>query len=87
MAEENVVLARKAIDALNSGDFDALLAYISPDVEWGALGGVPGMDELYRGLGGVREWHELLGMLGAEEVADRESRAQGVHFAARVPPM
>ena len=33
----------------------------------GALEGVPGMDELYRGRGGVREWHELLGE-GFEDV-------------------
>jgi ketosteroid isomerase-like protein len=60
MSEENVELARKAIDALNRGDFDALLACLSPDVLWGALEGVPGMDELYRGRAGVREWIELL---------------------------
>jgi hypothetical protein len=32
MSEENVELARKAIDALNRADFDALLAFFSPDV-------------------------------------------------------
>ena len=37
MSEENVALARKAIDALNRGDFDALLAFLSPDVVWEAL--------------------------------------------------
>ena len=43
MSEENVALARKAIDALNRGDFDALLAFVSPDVVWEALEGVPGI--------------------------------------------
>jgi ketosteroid isomerase-like protein len=52
MSEENVALARKAIDALNRGDFDALLAFLSPDVVWEALEGVPGIGELYRGRRG-----------------------------------
>src|SRR3954469_21598061 len=61
MSEENVALARKAIDALNRGDFDALLAFLRPDVAWEALEGVAGIGELYRGRAGVREWFELLG--------------------------
>ena len=36
MSEENVELARKAIDALNRGDLDAWLAFLSPDVVWEA---------------------------------------------------
>jgi ketosteroid isomerase-like protein len=60
MSQENVALARKAIDALNRGDFDALLAFHSPDVVWEALEGVPGIGELYRGRAGVREWIEQL---------------------------
>ena len=60
MSEENVALARKAIDALNRGDFDALLAFLSPDVAWEALEGVPGIGQLYRGPSGVREWIEAM---------------------------
>ena len=60
MSEENVALARKAIDALNRDDFDALLAFLSPDVVWEALEGVTGIGELYRGRAGVREWIELM---------------------------
>ena len=60
MSEGNVALARKAIDALNRGDFDALLALLSPDVVWEALEGVTGIGELYRGRAGVREWIELM---------------------------
>ena len=40
MSEENVALARRAIDALNRRDFDGLLALLSPDVVWEALEGV-----------------------------------------------
>jgi ketosteroid isomerase-like protein len=60
MSEENVALAQKAIDALNRGEFDALLPFLSPDVEWEALEGVSGIGELYRGRAGVREWIELM---------------------------
>jgi ketosteroid isomerase-like protein len=60
MSDENVVLARKAIDALNRRDFDALLAFLSRDVVWEALEGVSGIGELYRGRAGVREWIALM---------------------------
>ena len=60
MSEENVELARQAIDALNRGDLDAWLAFLSPDVVWEALPGVPGIGELYRGRAEVRGWIEEL---------------------------
>ena len=70
MSQENVAQARKAIDALNRGDFDALLAFLSPDVVWEALEGVTGIGELYRGRAGVREWIELMW----------ENAEEGVHI-------
>jgi ketosteroid isomerase-like protein len=60
MSEENVELAREAIDALNRGDVDAWLAFLSPDVVWETLGGVPGVGEVHRGRAEVREWIEQL---------------------------
>jgi ketosteroid isomerase-like protein len=60
MSEENVELAREAIDALNRGDLDTWLAFLSPDVVWEALPGVPGIGELYRGRAEVRGWIEEL---------------------------
>jgi ketosteroid isomerase-like protein len=70
MSEENVALARKAIDAFNRGDFDTWLAFLSPDVVWEALEGVTAIGELYRGRAGVREWTELM----------LENAEQGVHI-------
>jgi ketosteroid isomerase-like protein len=70
MSQENGELARNAIDALNRGDFDALLAFLSPDVVWEALEGVAGIGELYRGRAGVREWIELMW----------ENAEEGVHI-------
>ena len=60
MSDENVALARRAIDALNRGDSAALLAFLSPDVVWEALEGVRGIGDLYRGRAGVREWIDLM---------------------------
>ncbi len=60
MSQENVALARRAIDALNRRDFDALLAFLSPDVVWEALEGVSGIGQLYRGRAEVREWIALM---------------------------
>ena len=60
MSQENVEAAREAIDALNRGDFDAMLAFVSPDVVWEALEGVAGIGELYRGRAEVREWLALM---------------------------
>jgi ketosteroid isomerase-like protein len=36
------------------------LAFLSADVVWEALPGVPGLGELYRGRAEVREWIEQL---------------------------
>jgi ketosteroid isomerase-like protein len=60
MSEENVALAREAIDALNRSDFDAFLAFVSPDVVWEALEGLVGIGDVYRGRAEVREWIELM---------------------------
>ena len=65
-----MALARKAIDALNRGDLDAWLAFLSPDVAWEALEGVTGIGELYRGRAEVREWIELM----------QENAEEGVHI-------
>jgi ketosteroid isomerase-like protein len=66
MSAENLALARKAIDALNRGDIDALLAFVSPDVAWEALEGLAGIAELYRGRAQVREWMALMSANTAE---------------------
>ena len=56
MSDENVALARKAIDALNRRDYDGVLAFLSPE----ALEGVSGIGDLYRGRAEVREWIALM---------------------------
>ena len=74
MSQENVELARKAIDALNRGDLDAWLAFLSPDVVWG--GPVPGVTWAWRsctagGRGGRGE--------GLDRAALRTPPEGGIH--------
>src|SRR6476659_7171582 len=63
MSEENVELARKAIDAFNRGDVDAWLGFLSPDVVWEPLPLV-GFRDVYRGRAEARQWLEQLPEVG-----------------------
>jgi ketosteroid isomerase-like protein len=54
MSEENVEVYKRAVDATNRRDLDALLDEFDPDVEWhSALVGLG--TQVYRGKEGVRE--------------------------------
>jgi ketosteroid isomerase-like protein len=59
MSEENVEVVRKSIDAVNRGDTDAWLGFLSPEVVWESLP-LPGFRDVYRGRAEAREWRELL---------------------------
>ena len=56
MSEENVEVVRKSIDAVNRGDVDAVVALVSPDVEWEDPVFWSEPARIYRGRGEVREW-------------------------------
>jgi ketosteroid isomerase-like protein len=58
MSEQNVRVARELIDAVNRGDLDAFLTRVRPDVEWDDREGWPGIQGVYRGRPGVRDWWE-----------------------------
>ena len=51
-------LVSKAFAAWNSGDVDAFLATVDPDVDWRTAGVFPGLKTSYRGREGVREFWE-----------------------------
>ena len=54
MSQENVEVYKRAVDATNRRDLDALLDEFDPDVEWhSALVGMG--TEVYRGKQGIRE--------------------------------
>jgi ketosteroid isomerase-like protein len=56
MSEENVQAFKRALDAGNRGDVEALLAELDPDVEWHAALPMLGGDAVYRGHEGVRDF-------------------------------
>jgi ketosteroid isomerase-like protein len=57
MSRENVEVVRRAYEAWNRDDFDAALLLIHPDVEWRGPGDLfLGVEEVYYGHAGVREW-------------------------------
>ena len=58
MSQENVEVFKRAFDAINRRDPEALLSVLDPEVEWhGAiLMAMGGRQTVYRGHEGVREW-------------------------------
>ena len=63
MSQENVEAFKRAVDAINSGDVEAVLKAVHPEVEWHAF-----MEELlggegrvYSGHAGVREFFRDFG--------------------------
>ena len=63
---ENADLLRRAVDAYNRRDVDALLAELDPEVEWApALPGMVGGDAIvYRGADGIHQmFHDLFEVL------------------------
>ena len=54
MSQENVEAYKRAVEAVNRLDIEALLEELDPEVEW--YSAVAGMgSEVYRGVEGVRE--------------------------------
>jgi ketosteroid isomerase-like protein len=49
-------LMRRCLAAFDSGDVEALVAELDPDVEWRTEGAFAGVDMAYHGHDGVRRW-------------------------------
>jgi ketosteroid isomerase-like protein len=56
MSEENVEIVRETFDAWNRGDLPAMEAYVDPDWEWRTAQKFPGVDAVYRGKEGFRQF-------------------------------
>jgi ketosteroid isomerase-like protein len=59
MSEENVEIARRAVEAFNEGDVEGSIADLAPEFEYVATGRVPGAEGVYRGPEGWRRFLEL----------------------------
>jgi ketosteroid isomerase-like protein len=70
MSQENVEVVRRMLDAFNSGDFEASLAFLDENVEWHDPPDVPGA-AVHRGPEEVRSWFAR--WLGAWEVYTAEA--------------
>jgi ketosteroid isomerase-like protein len=62
MSRENVELVRRALEAWNSGDLDATLAFAPPELESRTSGLFPGVAPVYRGHDGFKRfWNDFRG--------------------------
>jgi ketosteroid isomerase-like protein len=86
MSQANVEAFKRAFDAINRRDAEALLSELDPEVEWhGAILMAMGGDRtVYRGHEGVREWlrdlYETLSEFHADyqEILDLGDRTVGI---------
>ena len=53
MSQENVEIARRAYEAFNRGDLQAMVADLAPNFEYATTGTIPGMTGVYRGVEGI----------------------------------
>jgi uncharacterized protein len=53
MSEESVAIARRAYEAFNRGDLQAMVADLAPNFEYATTGAIPGMIGVYRGVEGI----------------------------------
>ena len=53
MSEESVAIARRAYEAFNRGDLQAMVADLAPNFEYATTGAIPGMTGVYRGVEGI----------------------------------
>jgi ketosteroid isomerase-like protein len=49
-------LVREGYAAWNRDDFEEFVTRLAPDVEWHSSGEFPGLEPVYHGVDGVREW-------------------------------
>ena len=86
MSQENVKVFKRAIEAINRNDADALLSELDPEVEFHSaiLIAMGGEQAMYRGHEGVREWlrdlHEILSEFQLEysEIRDLGERTVAI---------
>jgi ketosteroid isomerase-like protein len=75
MSQENVALMRRALEAFNSGDPDAVAELAHPEAQLEE--NTPGLDRVYVGPEGFRQWYQEAVIEAWEDfrVDDQELRA------------
>jgi ketosteroid isomerase-like protein len=63
MSEQNVEMVRRAFEAFNRGNTDAVVADMAPDVEYVATGTIPGFGGVFRG---AEEYKRFIGWVSDE---------------------
>jgi ketosteroid isomerase-like protein len=84
MSEENLAVVQAMAKAFNEGDYERALGFLSPDIEYHELSGMPGAGEgvgVYRGHDELTRWYtEFLGeweegfQSTYEEITDLDDR-------------
>ena len=71
-------MARGSVEAWNDGDFEASLDSVAPDFEFVTSGVYPGLDDVYRGHGGMRKfWRDFRGPWNTIRITIEETRDCG----------
>ena len=71
MSQENVEAFKRAVEAMNRRDYEAVLEESDPEVEWhpGVLSSLEGRPTVYRGHEGMLEWIRELEAAFGEKTA------------------
>jgi len=84
MSQENVEIVRRAYDAWDRGDMEAMLATLHPDLVYVTSGVFPGLEPVYNGHDGFRGfWRDFRGTweslsIGVQELRDCGERILGL---------
>jgi len=64
MSEETLATLRRGYEAFNRGDTSVIREFArevaTPDVEWGATGAFPGVEDTYRGPEAMQGWMDII---------------------------
>jgi ketosteroid isomerase-like protein len=77
MTQGNLDVARDVIGAVNRRDLDAFLKLVSPEVEWDDREGWPGIQGVYMGRDGVRDWWDRFMEVWDSVTVDIEEMTEG----------
>jgi ketosteroid isomerase-like protein len=63
MSEEDLEFVRRGLEAWSSGDLEAALAFVPPELEFRTSGLFPGVASVYRGHDGFKRfWNDFRGL-------------------------